>query len=86
MKKTDTSTNNVTSYVVVINEPAAAFLEHLGVTDVNGYLNELLWKEKQRQVGRDPTQPGQNLNELMECTPDTSGYPEMQGHFGEVIR
>lgn len=67
------------TFVIILDDDAAAYLDRIGVTEPNTYLNELLRKEKARQERTGS--PGRNAARVAEDAPDTSGYPEMKGSF-----
>lgn len=84
MRQTDTSQEQkYVSFPIIVDEEVAAYIEQQGIVDINDYMNRLLEQEKQRQqtMGNQGQPAEISVSELDRGTPDTSGYPEMQGHF-----
>ncbi|HEY9686251.1 MAG TPA: hypothetical protein V6C52_04675 [Coleofasciculaceae cyanobacterium] len=79
MKRANTNEEKKgTTFVVIVDDQVASYIEQQGITDTNAYMNRLLRDEMQCQLAHPE---GRKPNRLVESTPDTSGYPEMQGNF-----
>ena len=48
------------SYVLIVDEAIASFMEEQHITDPNAYMVELLLAEKQRQSGQQPASPARH--------------------------
>jgi len=73
------------TFTIIVDEDVATYIDQTEIIDANGYMNQLLREEQARQAAKGMG-PGffgeaQNLDDLLRNTPDTSGYPEMKGHF-----
>ncbi len=66
--------------VIILDKEAADFVAGQAESP-NDYICRLLREEMRREKGLPASQP--SAAELLESTPDTSGYPEMQGSWGE---
>lgn len=80
MKRANTQEEkDAVTFTIIVDDEVAAYIEQEGIRNTNAYMNSLLQRAKQRQqAGKRPIQ------NLSSNTPDTSGYPEMKGHFGET--
>ena len=73
---------NSIAFVLNLDEELTAYLDQQAAGDPNAYLVQLLREAQERQQ-RKGKNSKTSVDELNANTPDTSGYPEMKGHFGE---
>lgn len=80
MKRTtnQTSPKEANTFVVIVDEDVAAYIDQQGITDTNGYMLMLLREEMERRQGK---MDARYSAEIITRTPDTSGYPEMQARY-----
>lgn len=66
------------SLVFIVEDEVAAFLAAQAQDDPGAYVSRLLRRAMQRQQGHSLSNRAAAIND---AGPDTSGYPDMQGHF-----
>lgn len=77
-------TQQTVTFTIALNEEASLYLEQQGVTEPNEYINQLIKEEQKRQNASGPgevDQPPPEAQELLNSTPDASGYPKQEKHF-----
>lgn len=81
----DTDTHQGQTFTIILDDDATVYLEQEGIRNTDAYLIQLLKEEKKRQEAKSGNKgkpAKQDLDALISSTPDTSGYPEMESHFG----
>lgn len=72
------------TFTIALSEEASLYLDQQGITEPNEYINQLIREEQKRQNASGPgevDQPPPEAQELLNSTPDASGYPRQEKHF-----
>jgi hypothetical protein len=75
-RETASEKTNTHTYVVIVEDDVAHYLDEQRITDTNAYMIQLLQAEKQRQKGAAPKSAQaeeQTTNQLSAQTPNTAG-------------